>query len=58
MDPKNRDELLEVAARVSKLPASAFGVDYTKKDLYRDPDMIPDIDSFQRSWTCCRISDC
>jgi hypothetical protein len=22
---------------------------YTNKDLYRDPDMIPDIDAFQRS---------
>jgi sulfonate transport system substrate-binding protein len=50
MDPKNRDELMEIAARVSKLPASAFsGWMYTNKDLYRDPDMIPDIDAFQRS---------
>jgi NitT/TauT family transport system substrate-binding protein len=50
MDPKNRDELLEIAARVSKLPAAAFsGWMYTNKDLYRDPDMIPDIDALQRS---------
>ncbi len=50
MDPKNRDQLMEIAARVSKLPASAFsGWMYTHKDLYRDPDMIPDIDALQRS---------
>jgi sulfonate transport system substrate-binding protein len=50
MDPKNRDELMEIAARVSKLPASAFsGWMYTNKDLYRDPDMIPDIEALQRS---------
>jgi sulfonate transport system substrate-binding protein len=50
MDPKNRDQLMEIAARVSKLPASAFsGWMYTNKDLYRDPNMIPDIDALQRS---------
>jgi len=50
MDPKNRDQLLEIAARVSKLPASAFSSwMYTNKDLYRDPDMIPDIDALQKS---------
>jgi sulfonate transport system substrate-binding protein len=50
MDPKNRDELIEIAARVSKLPAATFaGWMYTNKDLYRDPDMIPNIEALQRS---------
>jgi NitT/TauT family transport system substrate-binding protein len=50
MDPKNRDQLMDIAARVSKLPASAFsGWMYTNKDLYRDPNLIPDIDALQRS---------
>jgi NitT/TauT family transport system substrate-binding protein len=50
MDPKNRDELLEIAARVGKLPASAYaGWMYTNKDLYRDPDMIPDVEALRRS---------
>jgi sulfonate transport system substrate-binding protein len=50
MDPKNRDELMETAARVSKLPASAFsGWMYTNKDLYRDPNMLVDVESLQRS---------
>ena len=50
MNPTNRDQLLEIASRVSKLPASAFSSwIYTNRDLYRDPDMIPDIDALQRS---------
>jgi NitT/TauT family transport system substrate-binding protein len=50
MDPSNRDQLLEIAARVSRLPASTFaGWLYTNKDLYRDPDMMPDLDALQRS---------
>jgi ABC-type nitrate/sulfonate/bicarbonate transport system substrate-binding protein len=49
-DPKNRDELLDIAVRVSKLPAATFASWlYTNKDLYRDPDMIPDIEALQRS---------
>jgi NitT/TauT family transport system substrate-binding protein len=50
MDPKNRDELMETAARVSKLPAAAFsGWMYTNKDLYRDPNMLVDVEGLQRS---------
>ena len=50
MDPKNRDELLEIASRVGKQPASAYsGWMYTNKDLYRDPNMIPDVEALQRS---------
>src|SRR5262245_13690092 len=49
-DPKNRDDLLEIATRVSKLPAAAFSSWlYTNNDLYRDPDMVPDIEALQRS---------
>ena len=50
MDPKNRAELLQTAARVSKLPEAAFsGWIYTNKDLYRDPDMLPDVEALQRN---------
>lgn len=49
MDPKNRDALLEVATRVSKLPAAAFSTMYTKNDLYRDPDFVPNLDTLQRA---------
>jgi NitT/TauT family transport system substrate-binding protein len=50
MDPKNRDKLMEIASRVGKRPASAYSSwMYTKNDLYRDPDLIPDLDALQRS---------
>jgi sulfonate transport system substrate-binding protein len=50
MDPKNRDKLLEISARVGKRPASAYSSwMYTKNDLYRDPDLIPDLDALQAS---------
>ena len=50
MDPKNRAEMLKTAARVSKLPEGAFADwIYTKKDLYRDPNMVPDVEALQRS---------
>ena len=49
MDPKNREQFLEVATRVSKQPASAFGYSYTKNDLYRDPNFRPNLDSLQRA---------
>ena len=50
MDPKNRDELLEDRrAREQAAGVGLFGWMYTNKDLYRDPDMIPDLDALQRS---------
>ncbi|MBV8509607.1 MAG: ABC transporter substrate-binding protein [Xanthobacteraceae bacterium] len=49
MDPKNREQFLEVASRVSKQPASAFGFAYTKNDLYRDPNFRPNLESLQRA---------
>jgi NitT/TauT family transport system substrate-binding protein len=49
MDPKNREQFLEVASRVSKQPPSAFGFAYTKNDLYRDPNFRPNLASLQRA---------
>jgi sulfonate transport system substrate-binding protein len=49
MDPKNREQFLEVASRVSKQPPSAFGFAYTKNDLYRDPNFRPNLESLQRA---------
>jgi NitT/TauT family transport system substrate-binding protein len=49
MDPKNREQFLEVASRVSKQPPSAFGFSYTKNDLYRDPNFRPSLESLQRA---------
>ncbi len=50
MAPANRAYLLQTASRVSKLPEAAFSSwIYTNKDLYRDPDMLPDVAALQRS---------
>jgi NitT/TauT family transport system substrate-binding protein len=49
-DPKNRPEVIEIAARVSKLsPALLDSYLFTKKDLHRDPNMVPDLDGLQRA---------
>jgi len=49
MNPKNREQFLEVASRVSKQPPSAFGFSYTRNDLYRDPNFRPNLESMQRA---------
>jgi sulfonate transport system substrate-binding protein len=50
MDPKNRPEVIEIAARVSKLPPALLdGYLFSKKDLYHDPNMMPDLAGLQRA---------
>jgi sulfonate transport system substrate-binding protein len=48
-DPKNHDAAVEIAARVAKRPAATLGYVFTKADLYRDPNMRPDLESLQRA---------
>jgi sulfonate transport system substrate-binding protein len=48
-DPKNHDEVVQIAARTIKQPPEKVGYAFTKADNYHDPDMQPDLDSFQRS---------
>jgi NitT/TauT family transport system substrate-binding protein len=48
LDPANRAEVLEIAAKVSKRPAASFqSWLFTTKDAYRDPNMIPNLDAQQ-----------
>jgi sulfonate transport system substrate-binding protein len=48
LDPANRTEVLEIAAKVSKRPAASFEPWlFTKNDAYRDPNMIPNLDALQ-----------
>jgi len=49
LDPKNHDEVMQIAGRLLKLPPERFGWVYTKKDYYRDPDMRPDLVALQRN---------
>jgi NitT/TauT family transport system substrate-binding protein len=49
LDPKNHDEVAQIAARLTKQPADRFGWLYTKQDYYRDPRMLPNLDALQRN---------
>jgi NitT/TauT family transport system substrate-binding protein len=48
-DPKNHDEVVQIAARIIKQPPERLGYAFTKADDYHDPDMRPDLQSFQRA---------
>lgn len=48
LDPRNHDEVVQIAARVSKQPPDRFqDWLFTKKDYYRDPGLVPDLDALQ-----------
>src|ERR1700722_7892852 len=49
LDPKNHDEVAEIAARMTKQPPERFGWLFTKNDYYRNPDMRPDLDALQKN---------
>jgi sulfonate transport system substrate-binding protein len=49
MDPKNHDEVAQIAGRVVKAPPERFGWVFTKTDAYRDPSMMPDLAALQRN---------
>jgi sulfonate transport system substrate-binding protein len=49
LDPKNHLEATKVASDLLKLPPERFGWLFTKKDYYRDPDMMPDLTVLQRN---------
>jgi NitT/TauT family transport system substrate-binding protein len=48
-DPRNHDDVVQVASRFTKVPAERLGWIFTKEDFYRDLDARPDIPSLQRS---------
>jgi NitT/TauT family transport system substrate-binding protein len=47
MDPKNHDEVMKIAAKITKQPPERFGWLFTKQDYYRNPDMLPNLDALQ-----------
>jgi sulfonate transport system substrate-binding protein len=49
MDAKNHDEVVQIAARLVKAPPERFGWVFTKNDVYRDPNMMPDLDALQKN---------
>jgi NitT/TauT family transport system substrate-binding protein len=48
-DPKNHDEVAQIASRITKAPADRFGWVFTKQDTYRDPDLVPNMEALQRN---------
>ena len=49
IDPKNHDEVAQIAGRLVKVPPERMGWVFTKIDAYRDPNMIPDLAALQRN---------
>ena len=49
LDPANHKEVMDIAARVTKQPPERFDWIFTKKDAYRDPNMLPDLAALQRN---------
>ncbi len=47
-DPANHDAAVKIVVETTKAPAALFGDwIFTKKDYYRDPNFIPDVDAMQ-----------
>ena len=49
LDPKNHDEVAQIASRITKQPPERFGWLFTKADYYRNPDMRPDLAALQKN---------
>jgi sulfonate transport system substrate-binding protein len=49
LDPKNHDEVTQIAGRFLKVPPERMGWVFTKTDEYRDPNMLPDLAALQRN---------
>jgi NitT/TauT family transport system substrate-binding protein len=47
MDPKNKQEVQQIASKVTKAPPERFGWLFTKQDYYRNPNMLPNLDALQ-----------
>lgn len=48
-DPKNHDEVAQIAAKLVKAPPERFGWVFTKTDAYRDPMMMPNLGALQKN---------
>jgi NitT/TauT family transport system substrate-binding protein len=49
LDPKNHEESMQIAARVTKLPPQVFDWLFTNRDCYHDLDMLPNLDALQKN---------
>jgi len=49
LDPKNHDEVAQIASKLTKVPPERFGWLFTKQDTYRDLDLLPNLDALQNN---------
>jgi sulfonate transport system substrate-binding protein len=49
LDPKNHDDVAQIASQLTKQPPERFGWLFTKQDYYRDPNMVPDLGALQKN---------
>jgi sulfonate transport system substrate-binding protein len=49
LDPANHAEAAKIASDLLKIPPERFDWLFTKKDYYRDPNMLPDLAALQRN---------
>ncbi len=49
LDPKNHDAAMQIYAELLKRPANIFDWIYTKRDVYHNPDMLPDLAALQKN---------
>ena len=47
LDPANHREAMDIAGRITKQPAERFDWVFTKRDNYRDPNMMPNLGALQ-----------
>jgi sulfonate transport system substrate-binding protein len=49
VDPANHDEVAKIASTITKVPPERFGWLFTKQDVYRDPNLLPNMEALQRN---------
>jgi sulfonate transport system substrate-binding protein len=49
MDPDDHAQVEQIMAQLTKQPADRFGWVFTKSDLYRNPNLLPNLDALQRN---------
>ncbi len=47
LDPKNKDEVLQIASKLTKAPPERFAWLFSQQDYYRDPNFLPDLKALQ-----------
>jgi len=48
-DPKNHEAAMDIVGTLTKRPPQIFGWLFTKRDVYHDPNMLPNLDALQKN---------